>query len=280
LQKSLYKFFIHSPETLIQTFTKMKRIILAASVLALTFTACKKETSSNPSNPSNPDTPTRLLKKLTETENGQTTVYNFTYDAAKRLTAIKTTDNRNTINFTYDANGNVVKMEQQEDNDFKNVFTFAYNNGIPASGTFKQWELTAGEPDNLVEDDVLTYTVSNNLVTKIGVNMTLADEAIDFDLTYVNGNLSKVKANGLQGFEYSSTFTYGEKKSPFPKVFNYVMDHAGLSVQFFTKNDIRSIVYKIPGMSDTNITTTYTYDSAGFPLTSTDGSTTTQYEYQ
>lgn len=253
----------------------MKKFILAASVLTLLFTACKKEGDS----PSNPQTPGHQLKKITETINGQVTVYNLNYDASKRLTSIKSADNHEMVEFTYDANGNVVKMEQREDNVFKNLYTFAYNNGVPATGTYKSWELTAGEPDALIEDDVLTYTVTNNQVSKIKVNMTLDQEIMDIDLTYENGNVSQVKSGGA--FGYTATFAYGDKKSPYPQVFKYVMDHEGVSVAFFTKNDLKSVAFDVPGTEgDSTVTTTYTYDSAGYPLTSTSGTTTTKFEYQ
>lgn len=258
----------------------MKKIFLAASVLALTFTACKKEGTTDPSNPPNPDTSSRLLKKITKSEGGQTTVYNLTYDGAKRLTFIKSADNQERIEFAYDNNGNVVRMEQREDNESRNLFTFSYNNGIPVSGTFKSWALTEGEPEELTEDDVLTYTVTNNQVTKINQNFLLQDVAVDFVLTYSNGNLAKAEATGIPNFDYSVNFTYGDKKSPFPRVFKHVLDPAGLSVQFFTKNDIKSMTLHIPGTTTQTTTTTYTYDAAGYPSTSNDGTTTHTYEYQ
>jgi hypothetical protein len=258
----------------------MKKIILAASVLALTFTACKKEVTTDPTNPTKPDNSSRLLKKMTKSEAGQTTVYNLTYDGAKRLSQIKSADNHELIEFFYDNNGNVVKMEQREDNESRNLFTFSYNNGIPVSGTFKSWELTEGEPEELTEDDVLTYTVTNNQVTKINQNFLLQDVAVDFLLTYANGNLAKAEATGIPNFNYSATFAYGDKKSPFPKVFKHVLDPAGLSVQFFTKNDIKSMTLHIPGTTTQTTTTTYTYDAAGYPLTSNDGTTTHTFEYQ
>ena len=258
----------------------MKKFILAASVLALMFTACKKEGSNEPSNPSNPGNASRLLKKITKTEGGETTVYNLTYDGSKRLTAIKSADNHELIEFAYDNSGNVVRLEQKEDNESRELFTFTYNNNVPVSGTHKSWELTAGEPDDLTEDDVLTYTVENNQVTKINQNFLLEDVALDFVLTYANGNLAKVEATGIPNFNYSAAFTYGDKKSAFPKVFNYAMDPGGLSVQFFAKNDIKSMVWNLPGAPPQTFITTYTYDAAGYPLTSTDGTTTNKFEYQ
>lgn len=259
----------------------MKKIFLSASVLAIAFTACKKENTSNPTTPTDPGSSSKLLKKITETQNGQATVYNFSYDAAKRLTSVKTTDNTESIDFTYDANGNVTKMEQREDNNFRNVYAYTYNNGVPVLATLKSWELTAGEPDALYEDDVLTYTLANNLVTKINVNMKMLDKSVDFELSYASNNLSKIVATGTQGFDYSASFTYGDKKPVYPRVFNYVMDPSGYAVQFFAKNDIRKVVFDLPGTTgDKSITTTYTYDAAGYPLTATDGSTTSKFDYE
>lgn len=259
----------------------MKKIFFAAGVLALGFTACKKETSTTPGTPTDPGTSSKLLKKITETQNGQSTIYNFAYDAAKRLTSVKTADNAESIEFAYDANGNVVRMEQKEDNNFRNLYTYTYNNGVPVSATFKSWELTAGEPDDLIEDDVLTYTVANNLVSKINVNMKQSDISVDFDLTYSNNNLAKVVSSGTPGFAYTATFTYGDKKPIYPRVFNYVLDPYGYSVQFFAKNDLRKLIIDMPGTTaDKTINTTYTYDSAGYPLTATDGSTTSKFDYE
>jgi YD repeat-containing protein len=255
----------------------MKKILfMAAGIAALTFTSCKKDDSVE-NNPGNGNT-TKLLKKITKTENGETTVYNFTYDANKRLTSYKSNDNVEQVVFTYDGAGNIIRVEETEEG-FKNIYAYTYNNGIPVSATFKSWERTAGEPDDLIEDDILTYTVENGVVSNIHLYMGIYDEETDFELSYTNGNLTGVESTGT--YPYSATFTYGNKKTAFPKLSNYVLDQAGFSLQFFAKNEVLSATFDFPGTElDNTITTQYSYDAAGFPLSSNDGETLLQFEYQ
>ena len=186
----------------------MKKILLAAAgMAALSFTACKKDDSVE-NNPGSGN-PAKLLKKITKTENGETTLYNFTYDASKRLTSYKSTDNLEQVLFTYDGGGNIIKVEETEE-DFRNIYTYTYNNGVPVSGTFKSWQKHAGEPDELIEDDILTYTLENDQVTNIHLNMTQYGEEVDFKLSYANGNLTRVESSGL--YPFTASFAYGNKK--------------------------------------------------------------------
>ena len=218
------------------------------------------------------------MKKITKTENGETTLYNFTYDASKRLTSYKSTDNLEQVLFTYDGGGNIIKVEETEE-DFRNIYTYTYNNGVPVSGTFKSWQKHAGEPDELIEDDILTYTLENDQVTNIHLNMTQYGEEVDFKLSYANGNLTRVESSGL--YPFTASFAYGNKKAAFPKLSKYVLDQGGFSLQFFARNELLSAVYDFPGTElDKTVTTQYTYDAAGFPLTSNDGETVLQFEYQ
>lgn len=252
-------------------------LLLATGVAALlAFSSCKKDDKPAPNN--NPGT-TKQLKKVTKTEAGVTTVYNLTYDANKRLTSYKTANNSEYVIFTYDANGNLTNVEQREDNEFKNIYAYTYVNNVPASATFKSWELTAGEPDALIEDDKLTYTITNNQVSKIKLEMLQDATEMNLLLTYSNGNLSQVTTEGTN--IYTATFTYGNKKAAMPKVTNWILDQAGFSLQFGSNNDLRTIVYDFPGtVADETINTTYTYDADGYVLTSNDGTAQLVYEYQ
>lgn len=256
----------------------MKKLFLLAGMLsALVFTSCKKDKDNNGGG-NNPAT--RLIKKMTEIENGVTRVYNFTYDNAKRLTGFASTDGAEHTTFTYDAAGNLTKVESVED-DFKNIYTYTYANGVPVSGTFKSWQKYSGEPDELIEDDELTYTVANGQVTKIKLYMKQTDEEINMDLTYVNGNLSKVESEAGSLYTYKATFVFGNKKSPFPQLSKYVLDQAGFSLLFSSKNELISAAYDFPGTEfDHTTTQQYTYDASGYPLTSNDGETQLKYEYQ
>lgn len=255
----------------------MKKYFLIFCVAAAAFVSCKKDDVVAPPPPA-PETPAKVLVKMTKTENNTTTVYNFVYDAGKRLTSFKSTDNKVGVVFTYDAAGNVIKIEDNED-DFKNVYTYAYNNNVPVSATFKSWQKVAGKPDNLIEDDMLTYTVTNNQVTKIHVVFTQSQDATDFQLTYAgNGSLSKIADNNNN---YTASFGYGTKKPVFPVVSKYILDQAGFSLQFAAKNELLSIAFDFPGTQfDETTSNQYTYDANGYVLTSTDGLTHIKYEYQ
>jgi hypothetical protein len=257
-----------------------KLLILAGTFAALTFTACKKDddTQSGSGNSNgNGSTPSKLLKKLTKKIGDISTIYNLSYDASKRLTSIISTDNKESIVFTYDASGNVTKLEQNEE-DFHNIYTYSYTNNVPVSGHFKSWEKHSNAADELIEDDNLSYTVANGNVTRIHLDMTLGGSQVDFDLTYTDGNVSQIKTpNNL----YTATFTYGTKKPIFPKVFKYVMDQAGFAMQFFAKNEIKTTNFDFPGTNfDSSSSVTYTYDADGYVITSAEGTTHTQFEYQ
>ena len=246
--------------------------MMAMAFIALTFTSCKKEDSTT-----NPGTASKLLKKMTKTENGEITVYNFTYDASKRLTSIKSADESEITLLSYDAAGNLVKIDQTED-QFHNIYNYSYTNGLPVSATFKSWMLQPGGPEELIEDDVLTYTLEAGKVT--GIEMEMSDGSqMDFALTYTNDNLTKVNTVGSDF--YTAIITWGVKKSPYPAAAKFVLDQAGYSLLFFAKNEMISIAYDFPGTTmDKTITSQYTYDAAGYPITSNDGETQLKFEYQ
>lgn len=253
-----------------------KFLFMTAAGAALAFSSCKKDDDVQ-KNPDNGGT-TKLLKKITKTEDNETTVYNFTYDGNKRLTSYKSADNKEVILFSYDGAGNIVKVEQSDD-EFKNIYTYTYNNNIPVSGTFKSWLKHGSEPDALEEDDVLAYTITNDQVTNIHLNMTMEGQETDFKLSYTNGNLTKVETPGSE--LYTANFVYGTKKAAFPRLSKYILDQAGFSLQFFAKNELISASYDFPGtLLDKTVTTQYTYDASGLPLTSNDGETQLKFEYE
>lgn len=255
----------------------MKQILLVATTIAamLSFSSCKKE-NNNPS-PDNTGN-SKLLKKITRTENGTTTVFNCTYNAAKKLTSYSSTDNSEYIHFTYDVNGNLTGVEQK-DSEFKNMYAYTYVNNIPVSATFKSWEIANGQQGDLFEDDKLTYTVTNNQISKIKLEMLLDASEINLLLTYTNGSLSTIESETPN--LYKATITYGNKKAALPKVTNWMLDQAGFILQFGANNDIRSITWDFPGNAgDKTVTTNYTYDNAGYVLTSNDGAIQMVYEYQ
>lgn len=262
----------------------MKRHFLVAVIALSTLVACKKEKGSDDnSGGSNPGS-SKVLKRIIETKAGQTTTYNFSYDAAKRLSSIASTDNSEAMAFTYANDGNVTKIENKEGN-VRNLMEISYSNGAPVSATYKTFEKNEAQNETLTEQYSLQYTVENALVTKIKM-IVPADPAndepgyeLDYNLSYANGNLTKIETVGA--FAFAATFTYGNKKPAFPASFKYALDPAGFSLEFFAKNDLLKINYDYPGTElDNVISNVYTYDADGYVLTSNDGETQTKFEYQ
>ncbi len=253
------------------------RFLVAASAAALlSLSSCKKDDPAPVT--SNPPA-AKKLKKISRTENGITTVFNLTYDNNNRLLSFKNATNTEFVNFSYNTEGKLTGIEEQE-RGFRNVYNYTYQNGIPVSGTLKSWELVSGQPDELIEDDRLTYTVTNNKVTRIRLEMLQSASEMDLDLTYSGANLTRVESLGSQ-FPYTAIFTYGTKKPAFPKVSEYVLDQSGFSLQFASNNEILTGSFDFPGTTfDQTINTQYTYDSNGYVLTSNDGDTQILYEYQ
>lgn len=262
----------------------MKRHFLVALLAMSTLVACKKDKENEGTGgPSNPGSSSKTLKRIVETKDGQTTTYNLTYDASKRLSSVSSTDNSEVTSFTYTGDGNVTKIENKEDNE-RNVFEITYNNGIPVSGTYKTFE-KIGANETITDQYSLQYTVENALVTKIKMIVPADPEndeegyELDYMLSYTGGNLTKVETEGLFGF--TASFTYGNKKPLFPTLFKYVLDPAGFSLEFFAKNDLLTMQYDYPGAQlDMTITNVYTYDANGYVLTANDGETQTKFEYQ
>lgn len=256
-----------------------KQLLFVFCAALIAITGCKKDKDENGG--TNGPEASKLVKRIIETEDGETTTYNISYDGNKRITSYKSTDNKEITNFTYDGNGNVTKIENIEE-DSKTVFEFTYNNGRPVNGEFKSYEWINNQQGELVMGYRLDYTVVNNLVTEIKVIMEGEEDEddmeIDYALTYENGNLSKVQSTGLGATTIS--FTYGNKKPVFPATFKYILDPSGLSAQFFAKNDIITTAYDFPGTTmDATVTNTYTYDSNGYVLTSNDGDKQVRFEY-
>lgn len=261
----------------------MKKYFLFTLITLTALVACKKEKGTENPGGSNPGS-SKVLKRIVETKAGQTTTYNFSYDANKRLTSVASTDNSEAMSFTYAGDGNVTKIENKE-GDVRNVFEISYSNGVPVTGSYKSFEKNGTANETVTEQYTLAYTVENAQVTKIKMIVPADPDndeegyELDYNLSYNNGNLSKVETAGQ--FQFVASFTYGNKKSAFPSIFKYVLDPAGFSLEFFSKNDLLTMTYDYPGTQlDNTITNAYTYDSNGYVLTSNDGETQTTFEYQ
>ncbi|RYY87791.1 MAG: hypothetical protein EOO15_10855 [Chitinophagaceae bacterium] len=255
----------------------MKRTIIAATALAaLSLTACKKKDTET--TPGNTQPTVAYLKKLTETQNGTSKVFTFTYDNQHRLLNFKTANNSEGTVFTYDATGNLTSVDEKEE-DFHNLYTYTYASGKPVSATFKSWVRSNGQDGALFEDDALTYTVTGNRVTGMHLEMLQDNDEMDFTLTYdANGEVTEIKdGNNI----YKANFTWGTHKSAMPAVTSWVLDQAGFSTHFYARRELITKSYDLPGtVNDRSETTTYTFNAAGYPLTATRNGVVTTFEYQ
>ena len=253
----------------------MKKIFLLAGALSiLVFSSCKKDKDSNDGD--NNGGKTKLLKKVTKTENGTTTVFNLIYDG-NQFKSFTSADGLESSTMTLDGSGNITKIDVRDHNDYT-TYTYTYTNGVPASGTVKLVHKIAGEPDDIIQDDVLTYTVVNNQVTKIKKQNKVLDIEETVSLIYNSaGNLEKATLEGEEVF--SVIFTWGTKKPGYPTMSKWVLD-VGYTLQFFAKNEMLKAFYDFDGtMFDHELKTNYTYDGDGYPLTSDDGETKMKFEY-
>ena len=265
-----------------------KLFFLLTTTAMMILSSCQKDNIDGPNPNPNPNpgpgptTPPseKVLKKMIKTKDGASTIYTLTYDGSKKLVSIIADNNIEKTLFSYDAAGNLVKVEQS-DEEFHNIYSYAYVNNVPKSATFKSWMNRPGKPQELIEDDLLTYTVENNQVKNINLVMQLAENATtDFAMHYnSSGNLIKVTADAP--FAYTADFTFGNKKPVFPVISKWVLDHAGFSLQYAAKNEVLSAKFDFPSNNfDRTVSTQYTYDANGYVLTSTDGEATIKFEYQ
>jgi hypothetical protein len=257
----------------------MNRIYTALALIAIAMTACKKSNTETPiPDPTQPEV-TMKLKRTIVTGNGSIDTVNFSYANDGLLSGYASTNGSDHTSFAYDNDKNLVAVDETE-GGFHNVYTYTYSNGKPVSEIFKSWQIVAGAPNQLIEDDRLAYTVVNNRVTKIHLDMLQDNSQMDFVLTYnANGDVSEVKSDGSDF--YKASFTYGNNKSPYPVITRWVLDQAGFSLHFYTRRDLLSASYDFPGTNfDQTQSTTYTYNNAHYPATATSGNVHTVFEYQ
>ena len=101
----------------------MKKIFLLAGAMAmLVLSSCKKDKDSNDDNNGGQ---TKLLKKVTKTENGSTNVFNLTYNGSK-LRSFSSADGLESTVLTLDGSGNISKIEYRDHDDYTTYTTTVF----------------------------------------------------------------------------------------------------------------------------------------------------------
>lgn len=252
------------------------------------------------------NTPSKLLKKVTIDDEGDVLVYNYTYNADKKLTGVATDDGSIKINITYQPSGNILKVIRTENN----------------LGTISTEEIVPVYTNNQITKLNVTHTESGGSIKSIA-NLTYASNGwpsvikediyneantgivANFvsNLSYTGNNISKWHFKSsmdlglpvpvfdfLQEIELTVNLSnYDNKINPYnllPKDFLISTIHAeadASSITGFAKNNSATVnvIFNLGGtnMEDTQ-TATYIYDKDGYPTSVSTTYVLTKFEYQ
>ncbi|HWD29795.1 MAG TPA: LysM peptidoglycan-binding domain-containing protein, partial [Rhizomicrobium sp.] len=222
--------------------------------------------------------------------NDQTTVYEdatIGWDADNRMTSYVEIDNDAPVNitYTYDANGNIREMKSYYDtvsatgtmtaNPTPQDFWYTYdamNRFVVTMGKLESGGVIDNGTGTTAIGSTVTYDSAGNRATVVTANGTTTDTQ---NFTYSNdGYLTQVKVNGVVRANYTvdamgrtiSVFEYDSSGS-------WVYEHGSTinAIGEVTSDWTNTITGS--SASETDSTSTYTYDSAGL-VTEIDGSTT------
>ena len=261
----------------------------------------------NTGNGGDPGTaPSKLLKTVT-IDDGDVLIYNYSYNANKKLTGINTNDNSVKINITYQSSGNIAKITRTEnglDGVTGEEITPTY------SGTqITKLDITHTEGTGSIKSVAnLTYgsngwpsIVKENYYAEGSTTQTVATIVSDF--TYAGNNITKWHFNSslnaslpvpvfdfLQEIDLTVNLQdYDNKINPYnllPKDFLIAVVHAeadASSITGFANNNAKTInfILKLGGtpIEDTQ-SATYIYDKDGYPVSTASSDIVTKFEYQ
>lgn len=255
----------------------------------------------------NGTTPSKLLKKVTIDDAGDVLVYDYSYNANKKLTAIIANDNSTRLNITYQASGNIAKITRTE-NGLSGTTTEEIVPTYTATQITKL-EITHTEGTGSIKSIAnLTYgsngwpsMVKENYYADGSTTQTVATVVSDF--TYAGNNITKWHFNSslnaslpvpvfdfLQEIDLTVNLQdYDNKINPYnllPKDFLISVVHAeadASSITGFAKNNAKTInfILKFGGAPvEGTQSATYVYDKDGYPVSATSPDIVTKFEYQ
>ena len=247
----------------------MKKLFYILSICTLVLTSCSSSDDDN-NVVADPITGT-LLKKLVENDSDGTSVtIDFVYNGNKMTSFLDTDGDGATITYTGDL---VTKIEYYFENTMDQKDLYTYNTlGQLITYVRLDLEMEWGNREDY------TYN-NNNTITVVSYNGDLVSQTQNENthtITMNNGEVSTI----IDGDGNSRTYTYDNKYNPLKNI-------TGFGKIAFVAGEANGIVRNVVletqdvfGFSST-ISNTYTYNTAGFPTTSSenyDGEVTT-YEY-
>lgn len=238
----------------------MKNAPFFALLLVLVFASCKKDDTTLPQDPGSPNTAKRFMGFTYE--GNKYAPVTVEYDAKGRVTRFD--DGGDVSTLTYSGNEVTIK-ERRTDDGNREVFNFtgklnAQGNMTEGSGIS---EYNQGQPRQV------KYTFEYNAegyMTKKTQNYDNGATVYEFLYTYKDGNLTgfQVLTNGV--YEYGGSWEYDTAHED---KLGINWNHFGPANQFTGKTN-RNVAVKYtghrPGTQDWHSTSTYVYDSEGYPV--------------
>lgn len=242
----------------------MKKLLYLFSAVALTLTSCSNDEDSNSSSSS------VLLTKIIETfEDNSTLTTEFVYSGTK---LVRMTDDDGRFEFTY-TNDLITQVKYYESNTLLQTETYQYD----GNGKVTTYILI----DNIDTDWGNKETYTYNANGSVSVNYYSGDAFSQTNLdrtatiTFSNGEVNQISFSDGKTITYS----YDDKNNPFKNVTGF--DKINFCNQEGT-GVLRNIIQEDDSTDFEDISTTYTYNSNDYPVTSTETGfevTTAQYFY-
>lgn len=249
----------------------MKKLLTMAFVAMTMMTSCSDDDSSDTNNNPGGDGP--LLTKLVETYDGETYTTNFHYNGNK-LTGYSDNEGFET-EFTYTGD-KITKIEAFDEGDLVNEHIYEYH---PDGKLAKHIEIYYY--DGSAHGTKMLFNHNGDGTVYIAIfsgdqtAQTIAEGTGAINM--VNGNIESVSIVTEDGDEFEYTYTYDNKHNPFKNITGY---------EILMFSDLQGGVNNVTSETDTEwgdvMTTTYTYNAEGYPVTSSDtwdGEPDGDYEY-
>lgn len=269
----------------------MKKIFTLAAIALFTMTSCSDDSDSDTvTGPGTSPSETVLLKKMIVTDSdGMTETTNYTYNGKK---IVSESTNGEYSEYTYEGN-NITKLDIRQEGDFRITYTFTYStNGQLIKHTYTHISppMGPGQPSSSSTITAhYTYNADGTISYEDFVSFSDGPQNQEHEhgiLTFANGNLVNKVVNRPGNQVIIERSAYDTKNSPFKNV----TGNNALAIAELVDGPNNIINYtsntSTPGEPERNYSysTTYTYNSANFPVTSvetySDDVYTTQYFYE
>mgnify|MGYP000040528878 CR=1 FL=1 len=242
----------------------MKKLLYLFSAVALTLTSCSSDDDSTSSSNSG------LLTKIIETfEDNSTLTTEFQYSGTK---LVRITDDEGRFDYTY-TNDLITEIKYYESNTLLQTETFQYD----TNGRVTTYIIVDNIDTDWGNKETYTYNTNGSVSVNYYSGDAFSQTTLDRTgtITFLNGEINQISFSDGKTITYS----YDNKNNPFKNV-------TGFDKINFCNQEGTGVLHNIIQEDDStdldDISTTYTYNSNDYPITSTETGfevTTAQYFY-